>query len=48
MRCIYRNKTRQIGNPIQANDINHIASTETWIKDSAIDEFYLQQCCPNG
>ena len=28
--------------------MNLIILTETWIKDNTNDEFYLQQCCPNG
>ena len=38
-----RNKTSQIRNLIEANEF-----TETWIKDNANDEFYIQQCYPNG
>ena len=34
----------KIRNLIKANDLNLITLTETWIKDNANDEFYLQQC----
>ena len=40
--------TWKIRNPIESNDFNLIILTETWIKGNANDEFYLQQCCPNG
>ena len=39
-----RNKTLRIRSLIEANDFNLIVLTETWIKDSSNDEFYLQQC----
>ena len=43
-----RNKTSQIRNLIEADDFNPIILTENWIRDNSNDEFFLQQCCPNG